>query len=83
MTFALWLVGGFVVFVFFGTWALQIAVWLLMVTLRLAGWAAIALFGLISLLALAVLDRRQLARIWRNERAHAATEALMRRERWS
>lgn len=83
MTFALWLVGGFVVFVFFGTWALQIAVWLLMVTLRLAGWAAIALFGLISLLALAVLDRRQLARIWRNERAHAAAEALVRRERWS
>ena len=83
MTFALWLVGGFVVFVFFGTWALQIAVWLLMVTLRLAGWAAIALFGLISLLALAVLDRRQRARIWRNERAHAAAEALVRRDRWS
>jgi len=80
MAFALWLVGAFVVVVFFGTWALQIALWLLAVALRLAGWVAIALFGLMSLLALAVIDRRQLARIWRNQRAQAGAEALLRRE---
>jgi hypothetical protein len=81
MAVALWVVGGVFVVVFFGTWALQIALWLLAVALRLAGWVAIALFGLMSLLALAVIDRRQLARIWRNQRAQAGAEALLRRER--
>lgn len=81
MAFALWLVGAFVVVVFFGTWALQIALWLLGGALRLAGWIAIALFSLMSLLALAVIDRRQLARIWRNEQAQAGAKALLRRER--
>ena len=83
MAVALWVVGGVFVVVFFGTWALQIALWLLAVALRLAGWIAMVLFGLASLLALAVIDRRQLARIWRNEQAHAATRAVVRRERWS
>ncbi len=83
MTFALWLVGGFFVVVFFGTWTLQIVLWLLAVALRLAAWLAAILFGLTSMLALAFLDRKQLARIWRNERAHAANHALLARERWS
>lgn len=57
------------------------ALWLLGGALRLAGWIAIALFSLMSLLALAVIDRRQLARIWRNEQAQAGAKALLRRER--
>lgn len=83
MAFALWLVGAVFALVFFGTWALQIAVWLLAVALRLAGAVAVLLFGLASLLALALLDRKQLTRIWRNERTHAANTALLARERWT
>lgn len=83
MGLALWAVGGLVVLVFFGTWALQIAIWLVGVALRLAGALAVLLFGLASLLALAFLDRKQLARIWRNERIHAENAALLARERWS
>jgi hypothetical protein len=83
MAVALWLVGAVFALVFFGTLALQITVWLLAVALRLAGALAALLFGLVSLLALAFLDRRQLARIWRNERTHAANHALLARERWS
>ena len=81
MAFALWLVGALVLLIFFGTWALQTALWLLNVALRVAGWAAMVLFGLASLLALALIDRRQLARIWRNERSRAAAQTLIRRER--
>ncbi|WP_374513840.1 hypothetical protein [Brevundimonas sp.] len=83
MVFAAWLVAAAILLVFFGTWALQIALWLLMLALRLAAWTGMVLFGLVSLLALALIDRRQLARIWRNECAHAAAEAVVRRERWS
>ena len=83
MAFALWVMGGFIVIVFFGTWAIQIALWLLAFALRLTGWLATILFGLISLAALAVIDRRQLARIWRNERTHADNAALLARERWN
>ncbi len=83
MGLALWAVGGLVVLVFFGTSALQIAIWLVGVALRLAGALAVLLFGLASLLALAFLDRKQLARIWRNERTHVANTALLARERWS
>ena len=83
MGLALWAVGGLVVLVFFGTWALQIAIWLVGVALRLAGALAVLLFGLASLLALAFLDRKQLARIWRNERTHAENTALLARQQWS
>jgi len=83
MAFALWLVGGAFALVFFGTWAIQGAAWLLVTALRLAGALAVLLFGLASMLALAFLDRKQLARIWRNERAHADNAALLARERWS
>ena len=73
MTFALWLVGAVFALVIFGTWAIQITVWLLAVALRLAGALAVLLFGLVSLLALGFLDRRQLARIWRNERQSSSS----------
>ena len=82
MAVALWLVGAVVALVFLGTWVIQIALWLLAFALRLAGWLAILLFGLASMLALAFLDRKQLARIWRNERTHADNAALLARERW-
>jgi len=81
MAVALWLLGAVVLTVFLGSWVLQIALWLLDLALRLVGWMAALLFGLVSLLALALIDRRQLARIWRNQRAHAAAEAVVRRER--
>ncbi len=83
LAFALWLVGGLVSVVYFGTWAIQIALWFLALALRLAGGLAVLLFGLASLAALAFLDRKQLARIWRNERTHAENSALLARERWS
>ena len=82
MTFALWLFCGIAVCVLFATWAIEIAVWLLGVALRLTGWVAMILFGLTSILALAFLDRKQLARIWRNERTQADNAALLARERW-
>jgi hypothetical protein len=83
MAFAVWLVVGFVLVVYFGTWALQIALWLLEVALRLAVWLATIVFGLLSLAALAVFDRQQLGRILRNERTHAENAALLARERWN
>lgn len=83
MAFALWLVAALAGVIFFGTWALQIGLWLLAVALRLTGWLLTILFGLMSLAALAVLDRKQLGRILRNERAHADNAALLARERWS
>ena len=82
MAVALWIFGGFVALVFFGTWALQIALWLLGVALRLAAGLAALLFGLASLAALALLDRPQLIRIWRNERTHTRNSCLLARERW-
>ena len=83
MTFALWLFCGIAVCVFLATWAIELAVWLLGVALRLTGLVAMILFGLASILALAFLDRKQLARIWRNERTQADNAALLARERWS
>ena len=82
MVFALWVVGGFVLLVFFGTWALQIALWLLALALRVAGWLVMILFGLASMLALAFLDRKQLARIWRNGGTPVGNAVLPARERW-
>jgi membrane protein implicated in regulation of membrane protease activity len=81
MALALWVTGGIFFLVFFGTWAIQIALWLLACALRLAGGLAVLLFGLASLIALAFLDRKQFARIWRNERTHADNAALLARER--
>lgn len=83
MAVALWSVGGFVALVFFGTWALQIALWLIQLGLRLVGAVAVLVFGLVSLLALALLDRRELARIWRRQKADQAVAAVLARERWS
>ena len=83
MATAVWTVCVFILLVFFGSWAIQIAAWLLVVALRRAGALAMLLFGLASVLALAFLDPKQLARIWRNERTHAADNALRAREHWS
>jgi hypothetical protein len=83
MAFAVCAVVGVFAVISLGTWALQIALWLLALALRLAAGLAVLLFGLASLLALAFLDRKQLARLWRNERAHADNAALLARERWT
>ncbi len=83
MAGALWVVGGVFVVVYFGTWLLQIAIVLLQLTLRLIGGAVVLAFGLMSMLALVFLDRKQLGRIWRNERLHADHAALPARERWN
>lgn len=50
MAFALWLVGGFVVVVCFGTLALQLALWALEVTVRLTIFAVCAVIGAAALL---------------------------------
>ncbi len=83
MAVAVWIAGGLVLLIWGGTWAIQIALWLLQFALRLLGGLAVLAFGLVSLLALALLDRRELARIWRRQRADAAVAALLARERWS
>lgn len=81
MALALWLVGGFVFVVFFGTWAIQIAAWIIVVALRLIGLVATLMFGLAATLALAVWDRPALGRIWNNQRVQADNDALLGRER--
>ena len=83
MALALWLVGGGVLLVWCGTWAIQLALWLLQVVLRVIGAVAVLAFGLVSLAALALLDRRELGRIWRRQRADHAVAAALARERWS
>ncbi|HUH23587.1 MAG TPA: hypothetical protein VLZ51_05960 [Brevundimonas sp.] len=50
MAFALWLVGGFVVVVCFGTLALQLTLWALAVTVRLTIFTTCAALGAAALL---------------------------------
>lgn len=83
MALALWVVGGGFLLVWCGTWALQIALWLIQLALRLVAALAVLAFGLASLLALAVLDRKELGRIWRRRKADQAVAAVLARERWS
>ena len=83
MTLAVWVICGGFALIWFGTWALQIALTLLQMCLRLAGAAAVLVFGLASLLALALIDRRELARIWRRHRADQTVASTLARERWS
>ena len=83
MALALWIVGGWFLLVWCGTWALQIALWLIEVALRLVCGVAVLAFGLVSLLALAVLDRKELGRIWRRRQADQAVAVTLARERWS
>ena len=83
MALTLWIVGGVVLLVWSGTWAIHIALWLVQLALRLLGGLAVLAFGLVSLLALALLDRGELGRIWRRQGADAAVAAVLARERWS
>jgi hypothetical protein len=83
MAVAAWVMGGVFVLIWFGTWALQAAIWLRALALRSVSRTAMAQFGLASLAVLAVLDRRQLARIWRNQSVRAENAGLLARERWS
>lgn len=50
MAVALWIVGGFVVVVYFGTLALQLALWALEVMVRLTILASCAMLGAAALL---------------------------------
>ena len=83
MALALWIVGGGIVLVWCGTWAIQIVLWLIQLALRLAGGLAVLAFGLVSLAALALLDREELRRIWRRRQADQAVASTLARERWS
>ena len=83
MALALWIVGVGALLLWSGTWIVQLALWLLHLALRLVGGLAVLAFGLVSLLALALLDRRELGRIWRRQRADAAVAEVLARERWS
>lgn len=83
MALVLWIVCGWFVLIWFGTWALQIALVLLQFGLRLAGALAVLAFGLVSIAALALLDRAELRRIWRRNQADAAVASTLARERWS
>ena len=83
MVLALWIVGGWFLLIWCGTWALQIALWLVQAVARLVCGLAVVAFGLVSLLALAVFDRKELGRIWRRRRADQAVAVALARERWS
>ena len=83
MALAFWIVGGWFVLIYFGTWAFQIALWLIEAAVRLVCGLGVLAFGLVSLVALALLDRRELRRIWRRRRADQAVAATLARERWS
>lgn len=64
---AVWIVCAWVFVVFFGTWAVQIALWLALVAWRLLMLAAGLVCGVISLAILAVIDRPALMRVLRNQ----------------
>jgi hypothetical protein len=83
MALALWIVGGWFLLVWCGAWAIQIVLWLVQLALRLAGGAAVMAFGIVSLLALALLNPEELRRIWRRRQADADVAAALARERWS
>lgn len=57
MAFAFWVVASLWLAVYFGTWFLQIVLWLLALALRIAAWVATVLIGLAGLLYLALFDR--------------------------
>jgi hypothetical protein len=83
MTVALWIVGGFVFVVCFGTLALRLAIWLIEITLVVGGWLITALFGLACTLWLAVAYPSELRRIWRNEATKTRVRLTLTRERWT
>lgn len=83
MALALWIVCGWFVLIWFGTWALQIALWLIQFALRLVGALAVLAFGLVSVVALALFGRAELRRIWRRQQADQAVATTLARERWS
>ena len=57
MTAALWIVGAIAFIVYFGTWAIQIAIALLLITVRFAGWALVLIAGLAGMVWLLAFDR--------------------------
>lgn len=73
MALAVWIVCAWVFVVFFGTWAVQIAAFLLLIAWRLLVLAAGLIWGILSIAILAVIDRPALMRLLRNQPA----------ERWS
>ena len=73
MALAVWIVCAWVFLVFFGTWAVQIALWLALVAWRLLVLAAGLVWGLVAIAILAVIDRPAVMRLLRNQPA----------ERWS
>lgn len=83
MSLAVWIVCAWVFVVVFGTWAVQIAVFLALVAWRLLVLAAGLVWGIISLGILAVMDRPALMRILRNQSAHAEVRRTLAAERWS
>lgn len=83
MALAVWIVCAWVFVVFFGTWAVQIAVFLALVVWRLLVLLAGLVWGIISLGILAVIDRHALMRILRNRDVHAEIRCTRAIERWS
>lgn len=81
MALAVWIVCAWVFVVFFGTWAVQIALFLLLVAWRLLVLAAGLVWGIISLGILAVIDRPALMRILRNQDAHAQVRRTLAAQR--
>ena len=51
-----------------GTYLLQVMVWLAALAVQLIVWAFWGVAGAVSLVWLAIADRRELARIWRETR---------------
>lgn len=66
---AVWIVCAWVFVVFFGTWAVQIALWLAVVAWRLLVLTAGLVWGILSIALLTVIDRPALMRLLRNQPA--------------
>lgn len=82
MTLALWVVGAYVVIVYFGTLALQLLLWLVQVLWTVLVSTATLAAGIAGTLWLAMFDRAELRRIWREDGARTRVVRTLARERW-
>lgn len=69
-------------FIWFGTWALQIAAIVVVVALRIVFVVGLAVFGLVGSAVMAVFDPKGFKRAWREGQLQAEARAVAR-DRWA
>jgi phosphoglycerol transferase MdoB-like AlkP superfamily enzyme len=67
-------------FIWFGTWALQIAAIVVVVALRILFVVGLAVFGLVASAVMAVVDPKGFKRAWRES---APRTGIAARDRWA